>query len=867
MRSSTTSLHSLVLLPSLLLGVSCGDSAGEQAAADEDGGAGATQFGPDNVAGGSETGDGGGAASGSTGGAASGLTTGGASASGGSGSTSGGNGTGGRTTDLCDGVVCNTPPNSTCSSSSALLSYEPTGTCDESGECQYAEVPLACDDGCASDACTEDPCLGVVCSTPSENFCEDPKNLVSYSSSGSCVGAGVCSYESTSNDCEFGCEAGKCLGDPCIGVSCDLPPANSCSDSMTLKTYSPAGTCSGEGTCSYGESFESCDAGCEAGACRDGCLPGSTTCSNGQVTYCNADGTADVHLASCLAGCNLESTACDSVCEVEDKRCVDGAEQKCQSDGGSGTEWAVTKSCQNSCSAAHQVCELGDVIISSNTDLGGSLVSTGTITIKSGVTVSVPSGDLALYAKNIVVEPGASIIVAPVSRIRYGTPCQWIGYGGLTNPETASNSTSISAGGIGCMGDFFSGGVSTCRGGSGGPGGGTLRLIAEESVTVVGTVTAEGRDGGEPSGNSSCMKYVTKGGGGAGGGILLHAPVVYTTGGTLSVDGGGAGQNGQSGQLRIFSEESGPLPILELQSAHHPLNGHLEDRVYNDGAESLQLSWDVSSLSATAYAYRVASSSDVAPTGDGAVVVSEPPIEIPAATLLNGLDTSLATNRIYLNVAPLYGTAQTHGFHASAGINLFHTESTATSPSHALGVWTDNTTATFNFVTPDSSHITHYRYVITSFGDSVPTLGDPSVTATPSGNDMIGSATIDGLSPGVHMMHVVSLDAYGNPTQAVGRQRFLVGSYPGFATISGYVLNEAGAAIQGVKVRLNRGLMDGELTDQTTDFDGSFSFAVTPGEWSVSTVVGAYSQDTEVVTMGAGETGQVELRVSSVSTN
>ena len=59
---------------------------------------------------------------------------------------------------------------------------------------------------------------------------------------------------------------GSAGADPCAGVTCDSPPADSCESSGTLKTHEPIGTCSG-GACSYTEVLVPCTHGCASAAC------------------------------------------------------------------------------------------------------------------------------------------------------------------------------------------------------------------------------------------------------------------------------------------------------------------------------------------------------------------------------------------------------------------------------------------------------------------------------------------------------------------------------------------------------------------------------------------------------------------------
>lgn len=230
-------------------------------------------------------------------------------------------------TGVCGGVtvVCDESPS---------VCHEAIGICNPgTGECLYAfiEAGMGCSDG---DACTKADvcdgaghCEGVVetCEAPAPT-CLD-KNTSRKLSGGSCNASGECDFETTDEACEFGCVAatGLCSTDACgavvcdelpddaqchVGactdgecdytprdegaacddadpctitdgctvegacegtpVSCQTPPAASCVDADTLRTWAAAGTCVADGdtfACEYTSTDETCEAGCEAGKC------------------------------------------------------------------------------------------------------------------------------------------------------------------------------------------------------------------------------------------------------------------------------------------------------------------------------------------------------------------------------------------------------------------------------------------------------------------------------------------------------------------------------------------------------------------------------------------------------------------------
>ncbi len=173
--------------------------------------------------------------------------------------------------DPCAGVTCDTPPVNGCDGS-RVIEYEAVGVCDE-GDCLYDSTAgddcAASGEVCANGACVDpgDPCATVTCDAPPAPTCSG-NSVVAFASSGTCDG-GTCTYAQTRTNCEESgliCVGGTCIagGDLCEGVTCDAPPATTCVDTTTLATYSATGTCiasgPGAGTCDYSEVREACPA-------------------------------------------------------------------------------------------------------------------------------------------------------------------------------------------------------------------------------------------------------------------------------------------------------------------------------------------------------------------------------------------------------------------------------------------------------------------------------------------------------------------------------------------------------------------------------------------------------------------------------
>ena len=180
--------------------------------------------------------------------------------------------------ETCNDSACTEPPAAVCQGDN-LVAYAATGTCDETGECMYEQEVTNCiaqDAQCVDGACVpnteEDLCEGVVCDAPPASSC-DGNSVVSYEASGECVG-GVCQYDSTETACEDGeiCQDGACVPepDPCENIVCDDAPESIC-DGNTVVSFAGDGECQ-DGTCVYEEVRTDC---LDSETCVDGACYGS----------------------------------------------------------------------------------------------------------------------------------------------------------------------------------------------------------------------------------------------------------------------------------------------------------------------------------------------------------------------------------------------------------------------------------------------------------------------------------------------------------------------------------------------------------------------------------------------------------------
>jgi hypothetical protein len=133
-----------------------------------------------------------------------------------------------------------------------------TGTCLPEGGGD-AGLDVGADAG-APDATPDtqtDPCDGVSCTNPPANTCEG-NVAVQFPATGTCSD-GTCGYEETRDDCDargLACMNGACVdpADPCAGFECVVPPASACEGDVVQRFALP-GTCvlddAGMPTCDY----------------------------------------------------------------------------------------------------------------------------------------------------------------------------------------------------------------------------------------------------------------------------------------------------------------------------------------------------------------------------------------------------------------------------------------------------------------------------------------------------------------------------------------------------------------------------------------------------------------------------------------
>lgn len=163
-------------------------------------------------------------------------------------------------------------------------------------------INCAADEVCQNAACVyNDPCAGVSCNTPPADSCVNANTARNYGA-GVCDGAGGCDYGYVDTDCPSGCQNGACVAPTCGNTVCNAPPANTCASASELTRYYAVGACNAGNTCAYQSSRIRCSEGCFQGACIAGSweteIPSLPAVSNTAVDV-TFDATGNPRIAYC----------------------------------------------------------------------------------------------------------------------------------------------------------------------------------------------------------------------------------------------------------------------------------------------------------------------------------------------------------------------------------------------------------------------------------------------------------------------------------------------------------------------------------------------------------------------------------------
>jgi len=202
--------------------------------------------------------------------------------------------------DDFDDFACPQPAAPRCEGDTLIVTRP--GTCaveNDAPGCTFAEVSTDCAASgqvCAAGACRapDDPCVGVTCDDPPAPSCAGSV-VTTPAATGVCdssSGAPVCTYAPTTSDCAASnqaCESGACV-DPCADVTCEAPPAPACNGDE-LTTYDATGTCAahqGVPGCAYTSHVTDCAA--TGDVCANGaCVAPDDPCADITCNQAPAD--------------------------------------------------------------------------------------------------------------------------------------------------------------------------------------------------------------------------------------------------------------------------------------------------------------------------------------------------------------------------------------------------------------------------------------------------------------------------------------------------------------------------------------------------------------------------------------------------
>jgi serine-aspartate repeat-containing protein C/D/E len=197
---------------------------------------------------------------------------------------------GSDTEDPCEGVVCDDPPDDYCTDADYLTVYEVPGTCDD-GLCGYDTHQAYCSYGCVLGACAMPECTsGVCCDTAAGAF--QPSSF-------------ACSSWT-----EYGCTSSDCGGDgqsrtvtqSCTGASAD------CAGAIAYGDWSATDSCADDELCSSSSAdawcayASSCDSTCGMGA---NVAPSATASSSGGGVTTYNRGPEEMNDGNLQASCDF----------------------------------------------------------------------------------------------------------------------------------------------------------------------------------------------------------------------------------------------------------------------------------------------------------------------------------------------------------------------------------------------------------------------------------------------------------------------------------------------------------------------------------------------------------------------------------
>jgi hypothetical protein len=800
---------------------------------------------------------------------------------------------------VCSGGACVAQCTDQCTTGSSYCSGTGVRMCIAVAGCNdWSPTIMGCPNGTVCSAgrcvpnCSDQCALGAKqCSGTAVQTCErKPTGCLDWSDPVACGINQTCAAGACVGACTNKCNAGDVQCFDATSTQACAVMASGCTDWGAAQPCPNNGACA-LGTCSTCTAGASrcgvngdveqcmngmwvqtmaCAFGCANAACNTmvTCNAGAYQCSGNDVQICNGSGTAWLYSQTCSNACT--NGLCTGTCNPGDVRCNGLAVETCNM---AGNGWAATTTCMVGCT--NGTCDLASLDLANNMNLDGVVVVDGPVRIRTGATLTTPTGNLTIKAQSITVDQGGSIAVLATGQSSAGTGaagaysqyrdtscscncfmCIYYNGGGGGGYGTAGGTGNGSAGGgqggpvmlsdndavviAGAPGGNGGGG------GSGGAGGGVLQLIAN-SITMSGQITANGAGGnGGASG----------GGGGSGGGVLLAADSL-TVSGAISAAGGaggpgtnGMGGNGGNGRIRLLygstknitgsfmgSVTQGLMPPLTITSSTHP-NPAL---IYNDNFYIVSYTWNQAFPARQGYYFILDQNHYNVPT-------PAPPAMFLATELTSFPGTSVSAGSNYFHVVSVDAMANVGTVENSFVIQVNSTPPSISSTSHPnQTTWTANNTVFLNWTFPvGDNNLKGAFYVLDHFGDTVPTA---SATFLPITQKQL---IFNALASGVWVFHLVSEDQRDYLTKQGAHYQVRIGTDPGSGTLTGTVVDNTSHAVVNAMVSLNRGV----ITNQFTDGMGNYNFGnvVPAGTWELEVNATGFKPATQMVTITANMT-------------
>ena len=590
------------------------------------------------------------------------------------------------------------------------------------------------------------------------------------------------------------------------------------------------------------------------------CAPSVYRCGPGNsVQICNSTGTAWLHATTCAVSCSMG--LCTGSCAPKSRRCNVKSVEECNT---AGTAWTPVDSCTTSCSAG--ACALASLDVTSSRRLEGDIYVDGDFIVRSGVTLTAPK-DLNVHARSITVESGAVVIAEPTGNPGkgrgsidgrwsdqsgggggYGTAgarggsSSALNYGGAA--FGSDNDLDVEHGGDGAPANDVPGG-----GGTGGLGGGAIRLYSDTDVTLAGTVVAMGAGG-------TAYRSANKGGGGggAGGGILVVAGGKITVSTTLNTVGGIGGKsyyadpggNGGLGRIKLVAGGTidttgatlsgtvtrGVLPPVLITSSSHPEPA----RVYNDGFDRVEVSWNSPTPSRQGYYAMLNSVEYQVPTPASASFLMSESHSLPASATAEGAN--------YFHVVTVDAMFKPSTVENRFPIRINKQPPTLSSSSHPdTAKFSTNRDAFVAWTLPvGDGDVRGVHYLLDNYGDTVPTKADPFIPLPQK--QVVRSMLPDG----IWFLHAIAEDTRGYLTRQAAHYRINIGADPGTGVAIGQITDMAGKPVDGATVTVSRGLQT-----QSTNATGNYNFPMVPaGTYELRASKTGYTPATKSVTITKG---------------